>query len=65
MEFNNLIKLFNSESEDEVNFQLLEEIIEKLEIEEIEKEIKLLSNILKTNLNLNKNIIEKIILFKK
>ena len=65
MEFNNLIKLFNSESEDEVNFQLLKEIIEKLEIEEIEKEIKLLSNILKTNLNLNKNIIEKIILFKK
>ena len=63
-EFKKLSKIFNSETEDAVDFQLLEEIIKKLDIEEIVKEMQILSLILETDINSNKNIIEKINLLK-
>ena len=74
-EFKKLGNLFDSENENSLNIKLLEEVLKKLDFDEIEKEVKILSNILKTNkkkingitknLNLLKNREKNLLLFKK
>ena len=55
-----LKKLFNENSENEVDKEFLEEILNKIKNDEIEEEIKILLNIFEINDNLNINICEKL-----
>ena len=62
-EFNNLKKLFNEQTEDDVDLNFLERILKKINSSEIDKEFKLLLEISNIEEN-NKNIFEKLKLLK-
>ena len=63
-EFNNLKNLFDPQTEDNVDLKILEEIMKKIDINEITKEFELLIKIHNINQNKNKDIFEKLKLFK-
>ena len=63
-EFNNLKKLFDVQTEGEVDLNFLEGILKKINFDEIDKEFKLILEILKIEENNNENIFEKLILLK-
>ena len=62
--FNDLKKLFNQKTEDNVDLKLLEDIIKKIDMNEITKEFKLLMKIHEINKNNNEDIFIKLKLLK-
>ena len=63
-EFNDLKNLFDPQKEDNVDLKFLEEIMKKIDINEINKEFQLLMKIHEISQNKNKNIFKKLELLK-
>ena len=63
-EFKNLEKLFEPENENILNLQLLEKVLKKIDFNEIDKEIHILSDIFNTNNKQTNDIIKRMILLK-